>query len=79
MRELEDIASLEEKLGRSLSKEERSRIGVSSLRLFLEELLQKRYKMIKVHSSNDSLFNLICVNMVLFSENLAEDTWKVFL
>ncbi|XP_029122479.2 dynamin-like protein ARC5 isoform X1 [Elaeis guineensis] len=43
LRELEDIASLEEKLGRSLSKEERSRIGVSSLRLFLEELLQERY------------------------------------
>lgn len=43
LRELEDIASLEEKLGRSLSKEERSRIGVSSLRIFLEELLQKRY------------------------------------
>ncbi|KAJ6805788.1 dynamin-like protein ARC5 isoform X1 [Iris pallida] len=43
MRELEDIASLEDKLGRLLSKEERSRIGVSSLRLFLEELLQKRY------------------------------------
>ncbi|XP_073013542.1 dynamin-like protein ARC5 [Typha latifolia] len=43
LRELEDVASLEEKLGRLLSKEERSRIGVSSLRLFLEELLQKRY------------------------------------
>ncbi|KAJ6798170.1 dynamin-like protein ARC5 isoform X1 [Iris pallida] len=43
MRELDDIASLEDKLGRSLSKEERSRIGVSSLRLFLEGLLQKRY------------------------------------
>ncbi|KAG1369941.1 dynamin-like protein ARC5 [Cocos nucifera] len=43
LRELEDVASLEEKLGRSLSKEERSRIGVSSLRLFLEELLQERY------------------------------------
>ncbi|KAF8404044.1 hypothetical protein HHK36_008921 [Tetracentron sinense] len=43
LREMEDIASLEEKLGRSLSKEERSRIGVSSLRLFLEDLLQKRY------------------------------------
>ncbi|KAK9167314.1 hypothetical protein Scep_002505 [Stephania cephalantha] len=42
-REMEDIASLEEKLGRPLSKEERSRIGVSSLRTFLEELLQKRY------------------------------------
>lgn len=43
LREMEDVASLEEKLGRSLSKQERSRIGVSSLRLFLEELLQKRY------------------------------------
>ena len=42
LREMEDVASLEEKLGRSLSKQERSRIGVSSLRLFLEELLQKR-------------------------------------
>lgn len=42
-REKEDIASLEEKLGRSLSVQERSRIGVSSLRQFLEELLQKRY------------------------------------
>ncbi|KAM7470435.1 hypothetical protein LguiA_008618 [Lonicera macranthoides] len=43
LREMEDVASLEEKLGRSLSEQERSRIGVSSLRLFLEELLQKRY------------------------------------
>ncbi|WOL02352.1 hypothetical protein Cni_G11071 [Canna indica] len=43
LREMEDIASLEEKLGRELSKEERSRIGVSRLRSFLEELLQKRY------------------------------------
>ncbi|GMP39118.1 hypothetical protein CsSME_00010082 [Camellia sinensis var. sinensis] len=43
LREMEDVASLEEKLGRPLSKQERSRIGVSSLRLFLEELLQKRY------------------------------------
>ncbi|KAE8672759.1 Dynamin-like protein ARC5 [Hibiscus syriacus] len=42
-REVQDIASLEEKLGRQLSKQERSRIGVSKLRLFLEELLQKRY------------------------------------
>lgn len=40
---MEDRAALEEKLGRSLSKQERSRIGVSSLKLFLEELLQKRY------------------------------------
>ncbi|KAL3843732.1 hypothetical protein ACJIZ3_001135 [Penstemon smallii] len=43
LREMEDITALEEKLGRTLSKQERSRIGVSSLKLFLEELLQKRY------------------------------------
>ncbi|KAK6921400.1 Dynamin, N-terminal [Dillenia turbinata] len=43
LREMEDVASLEEKLGRSLSNQERSRIGVSRLRIFLEELLQKRY------------------------------------
>ncbi|KAL2537068.1 Dynamin-like protein ARC5 [Forsythia ovata] len=43
LREMGDVAALEEKLGRSLSKQERSRIGISSLRLFLEELLQKRY------------------------------------
>ncbi|GKV11115.1 hypothetical protein SLEP1_g22396 [Rubroshorea leprosula] len=42
-REMEDVASLEEKLGRKLSNQERNRIGVSKLRLFLEELLQKRY------------------------------------
>jgi len=42
-REIEDVASLEEKLGRALTKQERSRIGVSKLRLFLEELLQKRF------------------------------------
>lgn len=43
LREMEDILSLEEKLGRPLSKKEKSRIGVSRLRLFLEELLHKRY------------------------------------
>ncbi|KAI4342269.1 hypothetical protein MLD38_026912 [Melastoma candidum] len=43
LREAEDIATLEEKLGRALSEQEKSRIGVSKLRLFLEELLQKRY------------------------------------
>lgn len=43
IREEEDIKSLEEKLGRPLSKQERSRIGVSKLRFFLEELLKKRY------------------------------------
>jgi len=41
---MEDISSLEEKLGRPLSKKEKSRIGVSRLRLFLEELLHKRFK-----------------------------------
>nr|XP_034916460.1 dynamin-like protein ARC5 [Populus alba]XP_034916461.1 dynamin-like protein ARC5 [Populus alba]XP_034916462.1 dynamin-like protein ARC5 [Populus alba]TKS11891.1 hypothetical protein D5086_0000069120 [Populus alba] len=43
LREVEDIASLEEKLCRPLSMQERNRIGVSKLRSFLEELLQKRY------------------------------------
>ncbi|XP_071725640.1 dynamin-like protein ARC5 isoform X1 [Rutidosis leptorrhynchoides] len=43
LREMEDVACLEEKLGRLLTKQERSRIGVSSLKLFLEDLLQKRY------------------------------------
>ncbi|XP_060175860.1 dynamin-like protein ARC5 isoform X2 [Lycium barbarum] len=42
-REVEDLVALEDKLGRALSKHERSRIGVNSLRLFLEELLLKRY------------------------------------
>ncbi|XP_065870181.1 dynamin-like protein ARC5 [Euphorbia lathyris] len=42
-REMEDVAALEEKLGRRLSNQERSRIGVSKLRSFLEELLQRRY------------------------------------
>ncbi|XP_048593908.1 dynamin-like protein ARC5 isoform X2 [Brassica napus] len=44
LREIEDIASLEKKLGRVLTKQEKNRIGVSKLRLFLEELLWKRYK-----------------------------------
>ncbi|AEE76281.1 P-loop containing nucleoside triphosphate hydrolases superfamily protein [Arabidopsis thaliana] len=44
LREMEDIASLEKKLGRLLTKQEKSRIGISKLRLFLEELLWKRYK-----------------------------------
>ncbi|KAJ8755009.1 hypothetical protein K2173_015521 [Erythroxylum novogranatense] len=43
LREKEDVAALEEKLGRPLSEQERSRIGVSKLRSFLEELLHKRY------------------------------------
>lgn len=40
---MEDIASLEKKLGRLLTKQEKNRIGISKLRLFLEELLWKRY------------------------------------
>ncbi|KAJ7946684.1 Dynamin-like protein [Quillaja saponaria] len=43
LREMEDVTSVEDKLTRSLSKQERSRIGVSKLKLFLEEMLQKRY------------------------------------
>ncbi|KAJ7560352.1 hypothetical protein O6H91_04G126000 [Diphasiastrum complanatum] len=42
-REAQDIASLEEKLDRSLLKEERNHVGVSRLRWFLEHLLQCRY------------------------------------
>ena len=42
-RESEDITSIEDKLGRSLTTEEKERIGVGNLRLFLEELLRKRY------------------------------------
>ena len=42
-REFEDITSIEDKLGRSLTTEEKERIGVGNLRLFLEELLRKRY------------------------------------
>eukprot|EP01018_Ginkgo_biloba_P019163 Gb_04150 [translate_table: standard] len=43
LREAQDVATLEEKLGRPLLKEERARVGVSRLRSFLEELLQRRY------------------------------------
>ena len=41
-REAQDVALLEEKLNRKLSKDERSQIGVSRLRWFLEQLLQRR-------------------------------------
>ncbi|XP_051185623.1 LOW QUALITY PROTEIN: dynamin-like protein ARC5 [Lolium perenne] len=43
LRELDDVTSLEDKLGRSLTREEKNSMGVSNLRLFLEELLQNRY------------------------------------
>jgi hypothetical protein len=43
LREKLDVASLEEKLDRALSNEERSRVGVSQLRWFLEQLLRRRY------------------------------------
>ncbi|CAN6339849.1 unnamed protein product [Urochloa humidicola] len=42
-RESEDIVSIEDKLGRSLTTKEKERIGVGNLRLFLEELLRNRY------------------------------------
>ncbi|GBG59025.1 hypothetical protein CBR_g24372 [Chara braunii] len=43
LREALDVQLLEEKLDRALTKEERVRVGVSRLRLFLEQLLQRRY------------------------------------
>lgn len=58
-REIEDVASLEEKLGRPLSKQEKSRIGVSKLRLFLEELLQKRFNLFLLVSSQFRFFRYI--------------------
>ena len=42
-RELTDVAMLEKRMGRKLDLEERSRLGVSQLRHFLEHLLQRRY------------------------------------
>lgn len=65
-RESEDVVSLEEKLGRSLSKQEQSRIGVSKLRLFLEELLQKRYVLMKI--------TLFC-GQTMFLELIV---WKIY-
>lgn len=43
LRESQDVAALEEKLDRPLLVEERSRVGVSRLRWFLEQLLQWRF------------------------------------
>ncbi|CAI7830157.1 unnamed protein product, partial [Closterium sp. NIES-54] len=42
-REMSDLAALEDKMGRPLSDDERARVGVSRLRLFLEQMLQQRY------------------------------------
>ncbi|KAG2433018.1 hypothetical protein HXX76_008745 [Chlamydomonas incerta] len=42
-REATDVAELESKLARKLSRGERDHIGVGSLRRYLEQLLQKRY------------------------------------
>ncbi|CAI5980210.1 unnamed protein product [Closterium sp. NIES-64] len=42
-REMSDLAALEDKMGRPLSDDERARVGVSQLRLFLEQMLQQRY------------------------------------
>ena len=41
--ELKDSQDLQRKLGRPLEAAERSRVGVSQLRRFLEQLLQRRY------------------------------------
>lgn len=41
-REAQDVVLLEEKLNGPLSREECSRVGISRLRWFLEELLQRR-------------------------------------
>lgn len=64
LREVEDIASLEEKLGRPLSKQERSRIGVSSLRLFLEELLQRRWVVFILLKWKCSQFSFLFVTSI---------------
>lgn len=42
-RENQDVIELEHRLDRRLEKAERSRIGVTQLRRFLEQLLQRRY------------------------------------
>eukprot|EP00793_Prasinoderma_coloniale_P002129 PRCOL_00002637-RA len=42
-RELADVALLEKRMSRPLDREERSRVGISQLRHFLEHLLQRRY------------------------------------
>ena len=41
-RENQDVIELEHRLDRKLEKAERSRIGVTQLRRFLEQLLQRR-------------------------------------
>ena len=41
-REAQDVTELEHRLDRKLEKAERSRIGVTQLRRFLEQLLQRR-------------------------------------
>eukprot|EP00249_Psilotum_nudum_P012773 c23975_g1_i1 orf=519-3485(+) len=43
LRESQDVAELEGKFGRRLTKDERARIGVSRLRWFLELILKQRY------------------------------------
>lgn len=42
-REQKDIVDLERRMDRQLGSQERSRVGVSQLRFFLERLLQQRY------------------------------------
>ncbi|KAA8536492.1 hypothetical protein F0562_028970 [Nyssa sinensis] len=60
LREMEDIASLEEKLGRSLSKQERSRIGTMDSIPMIIPLLEKecRSAMRKLNEINQELSTL---------------------
>ncbi|KAH9752237.1 Dynamin-like protein ARC5 [Citrus sinensis] len=83
IREMEDITSLEEKLGRSLSKQERSRIGVSKLRSFLEELLQKSVPMIiplleKEYCSTTRKLNEINKELSTLDEVKLKEKGRVF-
>ncbi|KAI5661446.1 hypothetical protein M9H77_20769 [Catharanthus roseus] len=87
LREMEDIAALEEKLGRPLSKQERSRIGISSLRKFLEELLQKRYMdsvpliiplLEKEHRSSTRKLNEINQELSTFDEVKLKEKGRAF-
>jgi hypothetical protein len=72
-REMEDIASIEDKLGRSLTTKERDRIGVGNLRLYLEELLQKRYWCISNNVFFHShIFLLNDTNVVSVTERYVE-------
>jgi hypothetical protein len=74
-RELEDIASIEDKLGRSLTTMEKDRIGVGNLRLYLEELLQKRYWCITVQHNVFCHSHIFMIQMFFL---LLKGTLRVF-